>query len=91
MDNVIGSLLFIMQKCKKALGSHFSPVTWSVPTTPVSFLREYNTLMPIALPSHLEHSPLLYLRKKGTVAHFLLSFRFLTRQQLFKNQVFGMI
>ena len=72
MDNVIGSLLFIMQKCKKALGSHFSPVTWSVPTTPVSFLREYNTLMPIALPSHLEHSPLpAEDRKSGSLPPFI--------------------
>ena len=86
--DVIGSLLCTMQKGKKALGSHFSPSTWFVPTTPVSLLRECNTLMPIALPLHLEHSPLLYLGKKGRVAHSLLSFRFLTRQQLFKNQAF---
>ena len=91
MDNVISRLLFTMQKCKKALGSHFSPVTWSVATTPVSLPRECNTLMPIALPWHVEHSPLLYLGKNVRVAHFLLSFRFLTRQQLFKNQVFGKI
>lgn len=44
--DVIGSLLVMMQTCKKTLGSCLSTVAWSAPTTPVSLFLEYDALIP---------------------------------------------